>query len=95
MRLVRERRLRNGKSHEEIEKEFAEVTTVTMWMPLALVDDVHAGSRVIDRIRNRVGATEAEAFQRARHGAHEPDTGDLIQLTRATERLARYLTTLP
>jgi hypothetical protein len=95
MRLVRERRLRNGKSHQEIEREFAEVTTVTMWMALALIDDVKAGNRVLDRIRDRVGAAEAQAFQRARHGAHEPDTGDLIQLTRATERLTRYLTTLP
>ncbi|HEY2703128.1 MAG TPA: AAA family ATPase [Candidatus Dormibacteraeota bacterium] len=95
MRLVRERRLRNGRSHEDIEREFAGVTTVNMWMALALVDDVKAGNRVIDRIRNRVGAIEAEAFERARHGAHEPDTGDLVQLTRATERLTRYLATLP
>ena len=94
MRVVRERRLRNGVSHEEVERELADVTTVTMWMALALINDVKAGNQVIDRLRNRVGATEAQAFERVRRGAHEPDTGDLIQLTRATERIIKYLATI-
>jgi energy-coupling factor transporter ATP-binding protein EcfA2 len=95
LRLVRERRLRNGRSHEEIEDEFAEITTVRRWMALALTNDVETGHQVVERIRNRVGVIEAEAFDRVRRGAHEPDTGNLMQLIRATERLARYLATIP
>jgi hypothetical protein len=88
------RRLLAGKRHEDVEDELSRITTLTIWMALALFDDPERGGEVMSTLNNRQGLWAGNVFSRLKKGAHEGDAGDLRRLIRETQNLAGFLATL-
>jgi energy-coupling factor transporter ATP-binding protein EcfA2 len=84
-------RLAKGQRHEEIEREIQRVTTVTMWMAIALFDDPERGGDVMGALNNHLGRPAGDAFLRLKRGVHEADTGDLKDLIRKTEQITHFV----
>ena len=64
----------------------ADATTITQRAALALFQDVSKGGDVMATINRRYGHQAGTAFKVAKQGTHTGHDGDLVQLSRATER---------
>jgi energy-coupling factor transporter ATP-binding protein EcfA2 len=89
--LLWRRRLAQGRRHDEVEEEMGRVSTITMWLALALFDDVEKGGEVFTSLNRRLGPAAGDTLARLKRGAHEPDAGDLRELVRHTEKLAAFV----
>jgi hypothetical protein len=89
--VILRRRLAAGRRHDDVERELEGVSTVTMWMALAVFNDIERGGDVMKMLNERLGPAAGNTFSRLKKGAHEPDPGDLKQLVKYTESLTRFV----
>jgi hypothetical protein len=87
MTAVRQRRLRAGARHHEVEAVLAGHTKLYPLMALAMFDDAEKTSEVLPRL-HKVDPRAANPFKACNAGAHEPFEGDMEGLVRDTEKLA-------
>ncbi len=85
----RRRRLGRGEPHADVEDTLSRATTTTTLASLALFDNPDRGGDVMAVINHRFGRREADAFRATRTGAHHGYDGDLADLVRDSEELAK------
>lgn len=88
--IARRRLLATGTPHDEVERRIAGATSLNKRLALALFED----SERVQDAHKRLGMYGAEAgdtFRTLNRGAHEGYGGDLVELTRASERLVANL----
>jgi hypothetical protein len=90
METVRRRRLLRGEAHDQVEALLGANARTSPLMALALFDDEKRTSDVLPRL-NKFGPWAADAFQCCKAGAHVAHQGDLSELIRYSERLARQI----
>ena len=87
MTAVRQRRLRAGARHQEVEELLAANPKLYARMALAIFDDAEKTSEVLPRL-NKLDPRAATVFKACNAGAHEAFDGDVQDLVRDTEKLA-------
>ena len=87
MTAVRQRRLRAGARHREVEELLDAHPKLYARMALAIFDDAEKTSEVLPRL-NKLDPRAADAFKALQPGAHEAFDGDVEGLVRDTEKLA-------
>ncbi|MGD9905746.1 MAG: AAA family ATPase [Vicinamibacterales bacterium] len=87
MTAVRQRRLRAGARHHEVEELLASHTKLYPLMALALFDDAERTGDVLPFLHKR-NPRAADAFKGCNLGAHEAFDGDVEALVQDAERLA-------
>jgi len=87
MTAVRQRRLRAGARHHEVEELLATHTKLYPLMALALFDDAERTGDVLPFLHKR-NPRAADAFKGCNLGAHEAFEGDVELLVQDAERLA-------
>ncbi len=90
METIRRRRIAAGVPHEEVEDLLADAKTTTL-ASLALFDTADRGGDVLATINRRFGWREGDAFRATQKGAHRGVDGDLHDLVRYAESLAKGL----
>ena len=90
METVRRRRLTRGELHDDVESLLATNAKPHPLMALALFDDEQRTADVLPRL-NKIGKWSADVFQALKAGAHVRHEGDLDELIKNSERLARYV----
>ena len=93
METVRRRRLQRGESHDDVEELLAANARTHPLMAQALFDDPKRTDDVFERLK-KLGPRAVETFKRCKAGAHEGDDGDLRDLIKDAERLARQIAQL-
>ena len=84
---VRQRRLRAGARHQDVEELLAANPKLYARMALAIFDDAEKTSEVLPRL-NKLDPRAATVFKACNAGAHEAFDGDVQDLVRDTEKLA-------
>ena len=84
---VRQRRLRAGARHVEVDELLGAHGKLYPLMALALFDDAEKTGEVLPRL-HKVNPRAADAFKACNLGAHEAYDGDVEGLVRDTEKLA-------
>jgi hypothetical protein len=84
---VRQRRLRAGARHQEVEELLAAHPKLYARMALAWFDDAEKTSEVLPRL-NKLDPRAAAVFRACNAGAHEAFDGDVQDLVRDTGKLA-------
>ena len=84
---VRQRRLRAGARHHDVEELLAANPKLYARMALAIFDDAEKTSEVLPRL-NKLDPRAATVFKACNAGAHEAFDGDVQDLVRDTEKLA-------
>jgi hypothetical protein len=87
MTAVRNRRLRAGARHQDVEELLAAHPKLYARMALAWFDDAEKTSEVLPRL-NKMDPRAAAAFKACNAGAHEAFDGDVEGLVRDTGKLA-------
>jgi hypothetical protein len=90
METVRRRRLVRGELHGHVEELLAANARPHPLMALALFDDERQTNEVLPRL-NSLGRWAADAFQAIKAGAHVAHEGDLGELIRSSEKLAKFV----
>ena len=88
--VYRQKRLKDGRGHVEVEDVLRQAKTTTDLAALALFGDVTRGGDVLGRL-NSFGGWAADAFQVCKTGVHAAYGGDLKALVKDSERLAGKL----
>jgi hypothetical protein len=88
---VRERRLRKGAQHSEVDALLDEHVKLFPLMALALFDDPSRTGEVLNRLNTRVGRWAGDALTACNLGAHEHYNGDLEGLVSDVDKLTRGL----
>jgi predicted ATPase len=98
LEAVRARRIAAGTPHAEVEKTLEETRKLRSRLALALFDDSGRGgdvkpelARLGDRASPGKGQAFVSVFDALNSGTHQPRGGDLMQLIRDTEDLAKAL----
>ena len=90
MTAVRQKRLKSGAAHQQVEDVLMAQQKLYPLMALALFDDETRVGEVLARL-GKVGRWAVDAFHGCNRGAHELHDGDLEDLVGDTRRLAAGL----
>ena len=90
MTTVRQKRLKSGAAHQQVEDVLMAQQKLYPLMALALFDDEARVGDVLARL-GKVGRWAVDAFHGCNRGAHERHDGDLEELVNDTRRLATSL----
>jgi len=93
METIRRRRLARGEGHDDVERLLGSNTRTQPLMALALFDDEKKTEDVFARLK-KFGPSAVDVFKRCKAGAHEADAGNLGDLIKDAERLARQIAQL-
>jgi len=88
---IRNRRIRAGARHSEIERALIHAQTLNQVAALALFDDASRRDQVIGSLRSRYGPAAVKTFKAANSGPHTAYSGDLVGFVEDTARLADQL----
>jgi recombinational DNA repair ATPase RecF len=89
--VVRARMLADGVRHDDVERALEAAQKLHDLMALALFGSTARGADVVVRLRALGGQTFVNVFRDVKSGVHDPVPGDLMQLARDTEKLAKAL----
>ena len=92
--VVRRRRLRKGAPHTEVEDLLVREGKLRNLLALALFDDPNQAGGVTGRLNRDFGKKAGDTFLAVNKGAHEGSSGDLVDLSRDAEKLAKGILTL-
>jgi hypothetical protein len=89
--VVRARMLADGTRHDDVERALEAAQKLHDLMALVLFGSTARGADVVVRLRALGGQPFVNVFRDVKSGVHDPVPGDLMQLARDTEKLAKAL----
>lgn len=92
--VVRRRRLGRGERHEAVEKLLLGLTTTKQLAALALLDNPDRAGDVYTRLNDSFGRWAGDVFRAVNEGAHSGYAGDLSNLIRDADILAKKIRAL-
>lgn len=93
--VVRRRWLGRGERHEAVEKVLLGLTTTKQLAALALFDNPDRAGDVYTRLNDSFGRWAGDVFRAVNEGAHHGFAGDLSNLIRDADSLAKKIRVLP